>query len=446
MQFNLIVKSFQEYTMEKILIKGGTVTDGAGERVCDLLIEGGRIAKLQSSIEQSGARVIDARGLHVFPGFFDIHCHLREPGFEYKEDIQSGTLAAAAGGFTSICCMPNTSPVTDNKVVVRYILSRAAECCGVNVYPIAAVTKGQGGTELTPFASLKAAGAVALSDDGLPVASASMMRLAMEYAKPLALPIISHCEDMSLAEGGCANEGASATAAGLKGISRASEEIMVARDIILSQTLNAPVHIAHISTRGSAHLVREAKSRGVKVTCETCPHYFSIDDRAITEYDTGAKVNPPLRTEDDVLAIKLAIADGTIDAIATDHAPHSEEEKAQEFALAPNGISGFETAFALSYTNLVQGNVIGLSKLIHLLTAGPARIMNMETGMLREGAPADIAVADLSERWTVDPQKFLSRGKNTPFGGAQLQGRILLTLAGGKTVYQRQRSSGSVSE
>lgn len=417
--------------MNKILLKNGTAILPDSVKVCDMLIENGKITKIAQNIEDKEAESFDLTGKHVFAGFFDMHCHLREPGFEHKEDIESGTKAAVHGGFTSVCCMPNTNPVTDNKIVVSYIKQRAKECNMAKVYPIAAVTKGQLGEELAPYASLKAAGAVALSDDGKPVERANMMRLALEYAKPYNLPIISHCEDMSMAEGGMANEGENATRAGLKGISRAAEEIMVARDIILADTLKTSVHIAHISTEGSARLIREAKSRGVKVTCETCPHYYSIDDSAVLGFDGNTKVNPPLRTQKDIAAIKQAVADGTIDAIATDHAPHHSEEKNCEFQKAANGISGFETAFALSYTNLVKTGIITLNKLSKLMSKNPAKIMNIETGELCEGYPAAITVVDLAAKIVIDSKNFLSKGKNTPFNGREVFGKIELVMVDG---------------
>ncbi len=417
---------------KKLLLKNATVVLPHAEIAADVLVEDGKVSEIRAGIECAEAKTVDLSGKHLFPGFVDIHCHLREPGFEYKEDIASGTAAAVAGGFTSVCCMPNTKPVADSKVVISYIKQRAAESGMARVFPIAALTEGQRGETLAPAAALKAAGAVALSDDGQPVERAGMMRLALEYASQVGLPVISHCEDMSIANGGCANEGANATRAGLKGISRAAEEVMVARDIILAETLKTSVHIAHISTAGSAQLIREAKARGVRVTCETCPHYFCADDSLILDFDGNAKVNPPLRTQDDVRAIAEAIADGTVDAIATDHAPHSREEKEREFIRAANGISGFETAFALSYTYLVRTGIITLPKLCSLLTDAPSRILNLPAGKLAPGEWADITVADLGAEYKIDPEKFVSKGKNSPLGGRKVFGKIVFVTVGGE--------------
>ncbi len=415
-----------------LLIKNGYVVLKDGVDNLDILIDGKKIIRMEPHIEEeSGYDVIDASSLAVIPGLVDMHCHLREPGLEYKEDIDSGTRAALQGGFTSVACMPNTKPVIDNASLVKYVTDRGVEVDNAKVYCIGAITKGQEGEELAEMASMKAAGAVAFSDDGRPVSNGNMMRLALEYADSFSALIISHCEDTALAADGVVNEGFNATVSGLKGISRAAEEVMVARDIILAETLGARIHIAHVSTRGSVELVREAKRRGVKVTCETCPHYFSATDDEILSYNTNAKINPPLRTESDVAAIIEGLKDGTIDAIATDHAPHHADEKNQEFYLAPNGTSGFETAFALSYTNLVLPDYMDLPALMRLMSANPARILNVGSGELAVGETADIAIVDLDNQYTVDASKFVSKGKNSLFNGWKLNGIIKHVIVDG---------------
>ncbi|MBN2558043.1 MAG: dihydroorotase [Clostridia bacterium] len=424
-----------------MLIKSGHVVDPANglDGIYDILIEGVVIKEVAPSIDSIGMEEVDAGGLHVFPGFFDAHCHLREPGYEYKEDIESGTKAAAAGGFTSVACMPNTNPVADNDSVIRLILDRASEKGCVKVYPIGSITKGSEGTRLAEMGFMKQAGAVAVSDDGKPVESADIMKKALEYASGFGLPVISHCEEMSLSEGGAMNDGFVSTSLGLKGIPAAAEEIQVARDVLLSECTGVPVHIAHISTGGSAGIIRAAKARGVRVTCETCPHYFSLTEDECEGFNPYAKVNPPLRNEKDRLAVIEALRDGTVDFIATDHAPHHEDEKNVEFQFAANGISGFETAFSAAYTNLVMTGAISLGRLVDLMSRLPARFLNRYTGGLRPGAPADLTIADLSAAITVDSSKFLSKGRNTPFNGKQLHGRILMTIVNGGTAYRRDK-------
>jgi dihydroorotase len=419
-----------------ILIKNAMVYDGMnpGKDNADILISDGRILKVGHNLSCNADRVIDAKGLIVMPGFVDAHCHLREPGYEYKEDIASGTRSAAMGGFTQVACMPNTLPVIDNAPLV-YFIRRKAETEGVvKVHVIGAITKGLEGESLSEMGELRDAGVVALSDDGKPVENARMMKLAMEYAKAFGLLIISHCEDTSLSAGGAMNEGYYSTILGLRGISRAAEEIMAARDILLAETLQAPIHIAHASTRGTVELVRQAKKRGVKVTCETAPHYFSADDSWVEGYDTNTKVNPPLRTADDVEAIKEGLKDGTIDIIATDHAPHHIDEKDLEYDAAANGISGFETAFSLAYTNLVMGGILTMEELVAKMSVKPASILGLKGGIIKEGAVADLAIADLNQSYIVDAEKFVSKGKNTPFNGSSLTGRILYTLVDGNIV------------
>lgn len=411
----------------KILIKNGHVIDPANGRdeELDILINDGVIAEVGKSIETDDfeLEVIDASGLTVTPGLVDMHVHLREPGFEYKEDIESGTRAAAAGGVTSVACMPNTSPAADNAAVITYIKERAKEAGYADVYPIGAVSKGLKGKELAEIGEMKFAGAAAISDDGMPVTESGLMRRAMEYSKMFDIKVISHCEDFGLADGGYMNEGPTATAMGLRGISRAAEEVMVSRDIIIAETIGAPVHIAHVSTRGSVELVRQAKARGVKVTCETCPHYFSLTDKACEGFNTNAKMNPPLRTDDDVAAIKEGLRDGTIDCIVTDHAPHHLDEKNCEFGHALNGIVGLETSLGLGIKNLVNEGVLTLPQLIEKMSVNPSRVLGIPKGTLSVGAQADVTIFDPDKEWTVDISKFMSKSKNSPFDGEVLFGK-----------------------
>lgn len=421
--------------MNKLLIKGGAVVLPAGVQTCDILVEGDKIVKIAKNVEESGAKVIDARGLHVFPGLIDMHVHLREPGYEYKEDIASGAAAAVHGGFTQVCCMPNTQPVCDNAAVVGYIVARSKEVGLCKVRPIGAITKGEQGETLAEIGKMKDAGAVALSDDGRPVPSARMMRLGMEYASDFGLICLSHCEDKSLADGGCVNEGYNSTLAGLKGIPRAAEEVMIAREIVLAETLGKRVHICHVSTKGGVQLIREAKARGVAVTAESCPHYFSLTDDIILSYDANTKVNPPVREAEDVAAIKEGLRDGTLDCIVTDHAPHHADEKNVEYDLAAFGISGIETSFSLSYTELVKGGVLSLEQLAERMSAAPARILGLEGGSLTEGGVADIMLADLNERYVIDSKKFLSKGKNTPFNGREVFGKVKYTIVDGEVKF-----------
>ena len=422
--------------MNKYLIKGGTAVFADRCEVCDILTEGNKIVRIAPEIEDAEAETIDAAGLHVFPGLIDMHVHLREPGFEYKEDIASGSAAAVRGGFTQICCMPNTSPVCDNAAVVGYIVARGKEAGMCKVHPIGSITVGEEGKQLSEMGKMKEAGAVAVSDDGRPVSDARMMRLGIEYASDFGLLCLSHCEDKSLVDGGVVNEGYNSTLAGLKGIPRAAEEIMLAREIILAETLHKRVHICHVSTKGGVQLLREAKARGVAVTAETCPHYFSLTDDVIMSYDANTKVNPPLREAEDVAAIKEGLRDGTLDCIVTDHAPHHRDEKLVEYNLAAFGISGIETSFSLSYTNLVLGGVLTLPQLAEKMSAAPARILGLEGGVLAEGQPADIMLADLSESYTIDSRAFVSKGKNTPFDGQTVSGRVKCTMVDGSIKFR----------
>ena len=422
--------------MSKLLIKGGKLVFTDGVREGDILADGGKIIKIGQGLEDAGAEVVDARGLHVFPGLIDMHVHLREPGFEYKEDIASGSAAAVHGGFTQVCCMPNTQPVCDNAAVVGYIVARSKEVGLCKGRPIGAITKGEAGESLAEMGKMKDAGAVAVSDDGRPVSDARMMRLAIEYASDFGLLCLSHCEDKSLVDGGVVNEGYNSTLAGLKGIPRAAEEIMLAREIILAETLGKRVHICHVSTKGGVQLLREAKARGVRVTAETCPHYFTLTDDAIVTYDANTKVNPPIREAEDVAAIREGLCDGTLDCIVTDHAPHHRDEKSGEYNLAAFGISGIETSFSLSYTALVKGGVLTLEQLADRMSAAPARILGLEGGSLKEGGVADIMLADLDEKYTIDPKDFLSKGKNTPFAGKEVYGRVKCTIVDGNIKYR----------
>lgn len=406
--------------------------DGIGKT--DVKIENGKIAYIGTANGDDGM-TIEAKGKTLLPAFVDMHVHLREPGYEYKEDIESGSRAAVRGGFSAVACMPNTLPVCDTAAVVGYIKERAKEINLVKIYPIGAITKEEKGSELAEMGKMKEAGAVAVSDDGRPVESANLMRHAMEYAGDFDLPVLSHCEEKTLSEGGSMNEGYYSMLTGLKGISRASEEINVAREIILAETTCKPIHLCHISTEGSVRMVREAKKRGVKVTAETCPHYFSADDSFTENFDTYTKVNPPLREKSDVKAIIKGLKDGTIDAIATDHAPHHFDEKNVEYQQAAFGISGLETSFALSYTNLVKAGHLSLARLSELMTENPASILKIPCGKIEVGAVADLVLVDLEKKYTVDASKFFSRGKNTPFGGTEVYGEVCCTVVGGEIKY-----------
>jgi len=421
----------------KLLIKNGTiVTWDKTEENKDILIEDGRISRIGKDISDLADQVIDAGGLAVLPGLVDAHCHLRDPGYEYKEDIRSGTMSAAKGGFTSVACMPNTNPVIDNESIVRTVLAKARREGVVNVYPVGAITKGQQGQELAEMGSMKAAGIVAVSDDGKPVMQAAVMKKALIYAAGFGLTVISHCEDLDLAEGGSMNEGETCTRLGLHGIPSAAEDVMVAREIILSEYTGMPVHIAHVSTKGAVELIRQAKKRGVPVTAETCPHYFTLTEEACEGYNTNAKMNPPLRTREDVDAVIEGLEDGTIDIIATDHAPHHFDEKNVEFELAAFGIVGFETALPLALTYLVRPGHLTINQVVNKMAAMPARILKIDKGDIRIGADADLTIVNLDEEYIIDPDEFLSKSRNTPFGGFKVKGRVKYTLCGGKIVYE----------
>lgn len=386
--------------------------------------------------EDKADRVIDLKGAMVTPGLVDMHCHLREPGGEYKETIATGTASAAKGGYTSICCMPNTNPTADNAAVISGILKKAKEADNCRVYPIGAATKGINGDLISEMGLMKEAGIVAVSDDGHPIKNAGIMRKVMEYASDFDLPVLDHCEDKSLSEGAM-NEGVVSTTIGIRGIPTAAEDIMIARDIILSEYLDIPVHICHVSTKGGVRMIRDAKARGVKVTCETCPHYFTLTDDCCETYDTNFKMHPPLRTEEHKQAIIEGIKDGTIDAIATDNAPHHADEKVCEFSVALNGILGFETAFALGYTYLVKTGEISLERLIDLMCFGPSKILKLGRGGMNVGDDADLAVFDIDNEFIFEKDKMLSKSRNTPYDGWKLYGETILTVMGGKITYEK---------
>ena len=418
-----------------MIFRNADVVLSDGVKKLDLRVEDGKIAELAEHLEGEG---VDCTGLTIFPGLIDMHVHLREPGFEKKENIESGSRAAVKGGFTQVCCMPNTKPVTDNKVVVSYIKNRAREVGLCKVNPIGAITEGQEGKNLAAIGAMKAAGAVAVSEDGKSVVATNLMANAMMYAADFGLKCLCHCEDSALVDGGVVNEGYYSTLTGLKGSIRAAEDIIIAREICLAESLSLPVHICHVSTYSGVQLIREAKARGVQVTAETCPHYFTLTDEVIATFDTNTKVNPPIRAEKDRLAIIEGLKDGTLDCIVTDHAPHHEDDKNVEYALAAFGISGLETSFALSYTQLVKGGVLTLSELADKMSANPAAILNLQGGTLEVGAPADLTIVDLNKAWTIDPKDFVSKGKNTPFAGREVYGRVKYTVVDGDIKYREE--------
>jgi dihydroorotase len=424
-----------------LLLKGGRVVDPSRNKdeVSDLLVENGKIVKMGKNLFRtampSGAEVLDLRGKTVVPGLIDMHTHLREPGFEYKETIASGSEAALAGGFTSIACMPNTNPVNDSRSVTEYILRKAAECGLVSVYPIAAITLKSEGALLSEFWDLKDAGAVGFSDDGRSVMNGALMRRALEYASSLDLPVIAHCEDKNLSAGGVMHEGAVSAELGLGGIPGIAEDVMIARDLLLAEFTGAALHIAHVSTAGAVRLIRDAKSRGVRVTAETAPHYFTLTDEALRNFDTNAKVYPPLRSAEDVTAIREGLSDGAIDIIASDHAPHGRTDKEVEFDYAASGLTGLETSLALSLALVAEG-ILTLPALIEKMTVRPAVLLRIPKGTLEIGADADITIIDTQRDWTVDSTLFQSCGKNSPFHGRAVKGKAVMTIVGGMVRYR----------
>ncbi|GAC1654570.1 MAG: dihydroorotase [Gemmatimonadaceae bacterium] len=426
--------------MRRLLLRGGRVIDPTQrlDAVSDVVIEDGRVVSCRGNagVPSPDTEIIDCAGAVVAPGFIDIHCHLREPGREDVETIASGARAAAAGGFTAVCAMPNTEPVTDNQAAVGFVLRQGQRARSARVYPIGAVSVGQRGEALAEFGEMVAAGAVAVSDDGRPVASAHLMRTALEYARSFGIAVADHCEEPTLATGGTMNEGIVSARLGLKGIPTEAEEIMVIRDILLARRTGGHVHLCHMSTEGSVELIRWGKARGIRVTAEACPHHLSLTENDVDHYATNAKMNPPLRTERDVEALRQGVKDGTIDVIATDHAPHHYDEKEREFCRAPNGIVGLETALAVNITWLVATGVIDLSTLIERMAVAPAKVFGLPGGTLSVGAPGDVTVLDPERRWTVDPGAFLSKARNTPYGGRELTGKVVATVVDGRVVYQ----------
>jgi len=422
-----------------VLLRGGRLVD-PGQSLDvkgDLLLADGLIARLGGEIgAPEDATIIDCVGAVVAPGFIDVHVHLREPGREDVETIKTGARAAAAGGFTAVCAMPNTDPVTDNQAAVGFIIRQASRAGGARVYPIGAVSVGQKGEALAEFGEMVSAGAVAVSDDGHPVASAHLMRTALEYARAFGIPVIDHCEEPTLSKGGSMNEGLVSARLGLKGIPSEAEEIMVIRDILLARRTGGHVHLAHMSTKGSVELIRWGKERGINVTAEVCPHHLTLTDAAVEGYCTNAKMNPPLRSGADVQALREAVADGTIDIIVSDHAPHHYDEKEREFADAPNGIVSLETALGVLLTELVAPGLIDIARLIELMACAPARLFNLPGGVLAERAPADVTIFDPAREWAVDPARFLSKGRNTPYAGTVLRGRAICTVVGGEVVHR----------
>ncbi len=425
--------------MRPLLLQGGRVIDPSRsfDQTADLLVQDGKIAAVGATLgTPDGVEVRDVRGAVVAPGLVDVHVHLREPGNEDVETIASGARAAAAGGFTALCAMPNTDPVTDNQAAVGFVVRQSLRAGCARVYPIGAVSVGQKGAQLAEFGEMVGAGAVAVSDDGKPVASSHLMRTALEYARTFGIPVADHCEEPTLASGGVMHEGLVAARLGLKGIPAAAEEIMVARDLLLAELTGGRLHLCHISTRGAVELIRRAKERGLHVTAEVTPHHLTLTDRACQAYDTHTKMNPPLREDADVAALRHALKEGVIDCIASDHAPHAYDAKEAAFDDAPFGVVGLETAFAISYTEMVEGGGgLTLPELLARMSTMPARAFQLSGGTLQPGAPADVVVLDVTAPWTVDPARFLSKSRNSPFAGRSVRGRATLTLVGGKVVH-----------
>jgi len=425
--------------MPKLLIRNGRVIDPASGRdeTADVLIDQGRIAAVGRNLTADQAEILDATGLVVAPGFIDMHAHLREPGFEHAETIETGCRAAAAGGFTSVCAMPNTSPVNDNPTVTRYIIERASRHACVNVFPIGAITAGSQGEALAEIGSMKNAGAVAISDDGKPVMNARVMRRALETARAFDLPVIQHCEDLNLSAGGDMHEGYTSVRLGLRGIPACAEDVIVARDLLLAEHTGARYHVAHISTRRSVEMVAQAKAQGLPVTCEATPHHISLSDEDMVPYDSNYKMKPPLRSREDVAAVIEGIASGVVDAIATDHAPHPGSEKMQEFERCPFGIIGFETALGLALEVLYHSGKISLPRLVALFTIGPAHILKLNRGTLAPGAAADVTIFDPERVWTYDLNSTFSKSRNSPYHGRTFRGGPVSTIVDGEIVWKR---------
>lgn len=428
--------------MRELLIRNGRVVDPSSNRdeTADVFIRGGTIVAVAPNFDAGGAKVFDATGLIVAPGFVDMHVHLREPGAEHAETIESGGKAAAAGGFTSICAMPNTSPINDNATVTSYIVDRARKYSPVRVYPIGAITKNSAGEELAGIGSMKQAGIVAISDDGKPVMNARLMRRALECAQSFGLPVINHCEDLNLSAGGDMHEGVQSVRLGLRGIPSCSEDVMVARDILLAEVTGARYHVAHISTKHSVEMVAFAKTRGLPVTCEATPHHFALHDHAMQPYDSNYKMKPPLRAACDASAVADGIASGAVDAIATDHAPHPGSEKMQEFERCPFGIIGLETAIGLTLRDLVHPGRITLSRMVHLFSTGPARILSLNAGTLKPGAPADLTIFSTDREWTFDVNKSHSKSRNSPFHMQKFHGGPVATVVNGTFVWRADKA------
>ena len=405
-----------------------------GKEIRDIYISDGKFCAPYG--ESEADRIIDVKGNLVTPGLVDMHVHFREPGQEYKENIETGSKAAARGGFTSVCCMPNTSPVVDNAAIVESIIKRAGDIGLCRVYPIGAASKGLNGEELSEIGLMKEAGIVAVSDDGKPISTAGFMRKVLEYCADFDVPVLNHCEDKTLS-GGAMNEGPVSTSIGIRGIPSASEDVMIARDIIIAEYLGLPVHLCHVSTKGGMRMIREAKARGVKVTCETCPHYFTLTDESCVNYSANYKMHPPLGTQEDVDAVIEAIVDGTVDMIVTDHAPHHQDEKEIEFSLALNGIVGLESSFALGYTYLVKTGRITLDRLIEMMCHNPSSLLKLGRGGMNTGDDADLAVFDVENEFVFDKNKMLTKGRNTPYDGWKLYGETLYTVMGGKITYEK---------
>ncbi|MFO7980740.1 MAG: dihydroorotase [Candidatus Aminicenantes bacterium] len=421
-----------------LLIKNGHVKDPCSklDKKLDILIKNNKIAEIKEKIEGEDHQIVDASGMIITPGLIDMHVHLRDPGQEHKETIETGSKAAAAGGFTSIACMPNTFPVNDNSGVTKYIISKAKKSASVNIFPIAALSMGQKGELLTEMADLIDSGAIAFSDDGMPVSNSQLMRRGLEYAKRVGTLIIDHCEDLDLSSNGVMNEGHYSYLLGLQGIPDYSEDVMVARNIILAEKINAPIHLAHISTQGSVELIKSAKNKGIPITSEVTPHHLFLDDSLLTSYSTDLKVNPPIRTKQDNQSLIKAVKQGIIDVFATDHAPHSPDEKNVEFNEAPFGINGLETAVSLILDNLVNKKIISLNRLVEMFSCNPAKILGLDSkGKIKIGADADLTIIDTEKKITVDVKKFQSKSQNNPFHNWKLKGAPVMTIVSGKVVY-----------